>query len=40
MNCCLCDAPATGQFSPDIDVKGVPFCDKHKTDIQLAIRAF
>jgi hypothetical protein len=37
MNCFLCGNKATGRFTPDLDIKGIPYCDKHYTDIQIAL---
>jgi hypothetical protein len=35
-DCSKCGMPATGRFSPDMDIKGLCFCDEHKREVQIA----
>ena len=28
--CHKCNKPATGRYSPDLDIAGLAFCDEHK----------
>lgn len=37
MVCILCDKVASGKITPDLDIKGIPYCDKHRTEIQVAL---
>lgn len=33
MNCIKCNKPATQRWSPDIDIKGIAFCNDCKEDV-------
>ena len=37
--CHICGKKAIGCISPDIDIKGLCFCKKHKEDVMLAYLA-
>lgn len=34
--CNVCDKQAIGCYSPDLDIKGLCFCKKHKEEVMLA----
>ena len=34
--CHICDKKATGCYRPDLDIKGLCFCDEHKEQVQTA----
>jgi|FLOH01.1.fsa_nt_gi hypothetical protein len=36
MKCYKCDKKAIGRLSPDLDIKGIPFCKEHKEFIMMA----
>ena len=36
LECHLCDKPAVGRFSPDMDISGLAFCEKHRDLIGVA----
>lgn len=33
--CNVCGNPGTGRFSPDLDIKGLVYCEKHKDEVQM-----
>lgn len=33
--CNVCDEKATGVYSPDLDIRGIAFCDTHKDEVTL-----
>lgn len=35
MKCSKCDKYATGRLSPDLDIKGVGFCDEHEAEVKM-----
>ena len=37
LKCLKCGKPATGRYTPDLDIKGVGFCKRHKIEIWLDI---
>ena len=36
MTCYICDEPAIGRLSPDLDIRGIGYCKKHEEDMILA----
>lgn len=36
LKCSLCSKDAIGRYSPDLDVKGLTFCDEHKDKVGAA----
>lgn len=36
MSCVVCNQPAVSYFTPDIDIRGIGFCLKHKEVVRLA----
>ena len=36
LKCSLCDKDAVGRFSPDLDIKGLAFCEEHKDKVGIA----
>lgn len=37
--CSVCDEKAVGCFSPDLDIKGLCYCEDHKEEVMLAYMA-
>jgi len=37
LTCLKCGKPAVGRFTPDLDIRGVGFCKRHKIEIWLDI---
>ena len=35
MKCFICKKKAKWRFSPDLDIRGIGSCTKHKSDVQL-----
>jgi len=33
MSCYLCGKKSIGRYSPDLDIRGVGFCKKHKDEV-------
>jgi len=33
--CRVCDKKAVGCFSPDLDIKGLCFCEEHKDEVMI-----
>lgn len=31
--CNICDKKAVGTYSPDLDIRGLAFCEKHRNDV-------
>jgi hypothetical protein len=34
--CAICNKPAIGRYSPDLDIKGLAFCADHSTQVGAA----
>lgn len=34
--CHVCEKEAVGRLSPDMDLKGIPFCETHRDDMYAA----
>lgn len=34
--CNVCGKDAIGRYTPDMDIKGLGYCKKHKKEVQLA----